>query len=156
MTALPSRWGAHKSVGATALVSHKRATFRYPALVFHRQRLPVKKAEPPKREVLALVPRLPVPTAPLFAHPRPLALPKAGCSPPTQGHHPPGRSQRVLGKEPCPEEPRAGAGGPWSSPASSRAGAGTHAAEGEKTTSSLWLALKAHLRHRSPVRSLGS
>lgn len=79
MTVLPSRRGTLQSVGATTLISCKWEMFRYPFLVFHWH----WKAEPPKREVL--IPGLPVPAAPLFAHPQPLALPKAGCSPPTRG-----------------------------------------------------------------------
>lgn len=155
MTALPSHWGTLKGVGATALVSCKREMFRYPALVFHWRWLPVKKAEPPRREVLTLVPRLPVPAAPLLARSQPLTLPKAGCSPPTTAIAP--WAQPVdFGARAMP---RGAPGRSWAaavSPASSRASTGTCTAEGEKTASSLWLVLNARLLHRSPVRSLGS
>lgn len=125
MTVLPSRRGTLQSVGATALISCKWEMFRCPFLVFHWQ----WKAEPPKREVL--IPGLTVPAAPLFAHPQPLTLPKAGCSPPTRGFCTPEHSQWILGQELCSEESQAGSEGPWS-PQAPRVPALAHAQLGRE------------------------
>jgi len=67
-----------------------------------------------------------------------------------RGHRPPGPSQWIVRQEPCPAEPRAGAGGlrsPWPPPAP---------AEGQKTDSSLRLVPNAPFLHRPPVRSQSS